>query len=65
MRAEVQDEVGIQSVAFYMNDEPLDTLIQPPYAVSWSLEAGEHHLRVVATDLAGNTGEDSVTFVVD
>jgi membrane peptidoglycan carboxypeptidase len=65
LRAEVQDEIGIQSVSFYVDDTLLDTLIQPPYAISWSLEEGEHHLRLSAVDHAGNTSEDDITFVVE
>jgi membrane carboxypeptidase/penicillin-binding protein PbpC len=65
LRAEAEDEIGIQSVVFYLNDEPLQTRIQPPFAFSWQLEPGEHRLRVVATDQAGNTSDDAITFVVE
>jgi hypothetical protein len=65
LRSDARDEIGLQTVTFYLNDELLETRIQPPYAVSWTPTTGQHHLRVVATDQAGNTQEDSVTFAVE
>jgi membrane peptidoglycan carboxypeptidase len=65
LRAEAQDETGLQNVSFYMDDTLLETLIQPPYAITWTPEEGEHHLRVVVIDRAGNASEDDVTFTVE
>jgi hypothetical protein len=64
-QANVQDNMAIQSVQFYLDDRLLETITQPPFAASWTARPGTHTLRVVATDQAGNSSEASVTFVVN
>ncbi|MBN2549115.1 MAG: transglycosylase domain-containing protein [Anaerolineales bacterium] len=64
LQAAISDNLALQSVDFYIDGRLLTSFSQPPYAISWTLKAGSHTLRVVATDQAGNTSEASVTFVV-
>jgi membrane peptidoglycan carboxypeptidase len=64
LQASVLDDIGLHSVAFYIDDRLLTTFVQPPFAVSWTIQPGAHTLRVEATDLAGNTSETSVSFSV-
>jgi membrane peptidoglycan carboxypeptidase len=61
----VEDNLGIQSVAFYLDNVLLVTLDQPPYAWPWPAQAGEHNLRIHAVDLAGNISDNSTTFFVN
>ncbi len=67
MEAEADDsEGGIKYVQFYIGDKLLTTKPRSPYRISYTLtdEEGSVLLRVVATDLAGNEGEDSLDIVV-
>ncbi|MEW5869281.1 MAG: transglycosylase domain-containing protein [Chloroflexota bacterium] len=65
LQVEASDDLGLQSVTLYLDDTLLTTFIQPPYALSWGLQPGEHHLRAVATDQAGNTQEAAIDFTVN
>jgi membrane carboxypeptidase/penicillin-binding protein len=62
--AEASDNLGIQSVDFYIDDKLIDQRSLPPFASPWKIEPGEHTLRVVASDQAGNTAEAQVVFRV-
>jgi len=61
---EVSDDLGIAQVEFYLDGRLLTTFTQPPYGVSWEGAPGEHSLRVVAVDQAGNKSEATVEFTV-
>jgi hypothetical protein len=62
--AEVEDNLGIDNVAFMVDGRLVARLIQPPFAISWNTTTGNHTLRIVATDEAGNSSESQVTFSV-
>jgi membrane carboxypeptidase/penicillin-binding protein len=62
--AEVQDNLESQRVEFYLNGDLLETRYQMPYAIPWQSKPGEHTLRVVAFDKAGNQAEASSKFTV-
>jgi hypothetical protein len=64
LSASASDDLTLASVAFFVDDHPVVTLLQAPYAVLWQAKPGNHVLLVVATDLAGNTHETSATFLV-
>jgi hypothetical protein len=64
LRTSASDDLTLASVAFFIDDRPIVTLLQAPYAVIWQAKPGNHVLRVLATDLAGNTREARVTFTV-
>ena len=64
-RAEASDNIGLESVVFSVGNRELIRQAQPPYAVPWRVTSGEHTLRVEAIDLAGNTSETSIQFVVE
>ena len=42
----------------------LESLSQPPYAISWQPKPGMHSLRVQASDRAGNSSEAAVKFTI-
>jgi Bacterial Ig domain len=62
--AEVEDNLGIDHVAFMVDGRLIARLIQPPFAISWTTVTGNHTLRLVATDEAGNTSETQSNFSV-
>jgi membrane carboxypeptidase/penicillin-binding protein PbpC len=64
LQAVASDNIGIQSVVFYMDNQELIQQMQPPYAVPWRMNRGEHTLRVEVIDLAGNRSETSTVFNV-
>jgi hypothetical protein len=64
-RVEASDNIGLAYVIFEVDARELLRQIQPPYAVPWRASAGEHTLRVEAVDMAGNTSEISITFMVE
>jgi hypothetical protein len=48
-----------------MDGKPVHTLLQPPYALDWIARIGEHTLRVIAVDAAGNTAETEARFTIE
>lgn len=67
---EASDNVGVVSVSFFVDDEeaPRATFTEPPFAATIEIEGlqgGNHNLRAVATDAAGNEGRDTAVFVID
>jgi membrane carboxypeptidase/penicillin-binding protein PbpC len=64
-RAEASDNIGLAAVVFSVGDREIIRQTQPPYAVPWRVTSGEHTLRVEAIDMAGNTSNTSIQFVVE
>jgi membrane carboxypeptidase/penicillin-binding protein len=64
LQADVSDNIGLDSVTFYIDEQEIIRQSQQPFAVPWQLDVGEHILRVEATDFAGNVSEDSINFFV-
>lgn len=68
LRASATDrESGVKHVQFFLNDRLLSNDPLPPYELSYTanLKPGMYTLKARATDLAGNTAEDSVTITVE
>ena len=64
LRASVNDDLGIRSVAFFIDGQLLATLNQAPFFCSWTATTGDHIFRATATDLAGNTSQAEIIFQV-
>jgi hypothetical protein len=64
VQSEVSDNLGIDRVVFNIDGRTFAALTQPPFAISWELQLGKHTLQVLATDLAGNTGQAETEFIV-
>jgi membrane peptidoglycan carboxypeptidase len=62
---QAEDNLALKKVELYVDDQSFVTLVQEPYSAPWRVQAGEHTLRVVATDLAGNQAEATVLFTVN
>jgi hypothetical protein len=65
LQAEANDNIGLESVTFYVDNRQLIQQSQPPFAVPWRVSPGEHIMRVEAVDFAGNNSEASVSFIVE
>ncbi len=68
MQAKAEDmESGMKYVQFFLGDVLLTTKPKEPYTMTYMLtEApGVYHLKVLATDIAGNTAEDVRTLTVE
>jgi hypothetical protein len=64
LQAAASDNLVVERLEFYLDDELYLTLWQPPYAAMWPASSGEHFLRVRAYDLAGNSSEQTIRFEV-
>lgn len=64
VRVQVADDYALARVTLYLNDRLLTTLDGPDYAFSWHPTPGEHSLRLLVTDSAGNQAEVTVRFTV-
>lgn len=63
-RAAASDNHSLKSVEFFVDNQRVDRLSQPPFSATWQVKAGDHTLRILATDLAGNTRQASLLFTV-
>lgn len=62
--AEVSDNLDGLAVEFWLNGMRLAQFTQPPYAISWSVQPGDHTLEVRAIDQAGNASTQYMDFTV-
>lgn len=62
--AEIRDNLEGLTVEFWLNGVRLAQFIQPPYAISWSIQAGNQTFEVRAIDQAGNTSTQNMEFSV-
>ncbi len=65
LQAAVSEDQALQRVEFFLDDELVTTLYEAPFIVLWPPEPGEHTLRVVAYDQAGNRTEAVAQFLVN
>jgi hypothetical protein len=65
LQADASDDLVLERLEFYLDGELILILWQPPYAAMWSAMPGEHTLLVLAFDRAGNSSEQSVTFIIE
>jgi membrane peptidoglycan carboxypeptidase len=64
LSASVQDNQGLESVEFYLDDILIGTISEFPYAILWDAQAGEHILNVEVYDQAGNSESEKISFSV-
>jgi membrane carboxypeptidase/penicillin-binding protein len=64
-QAEASDNTELNDVSFYLGERLLARQTNPPFAVPWRGGPGEYTIQVIATDLAGNESEATVTFIVE
>ncbi len=59
------DNLSLSVIEFYVDGERVGSVETAPFSFTWSKERGEHELRVVARDLAGNEEETKIEFGVE
>lgn len=59
-----EDNLRLDEVSVYLDGKLLVTLTNPPYAFFWQVVPGEHMLKAVAVDQAGNQAQHSIQFFV-
>jgi membrane peptidoglycan carboxypeptidase len=58
IEVEVRDEMGVESVAFFVNGEEVESVSLPPYSIRWEYGGvGAYTILVRAYDAAGNETE--------
>jgi len=62
--ADIEENLGVENVAFLVDGRLVARLFQAPFAVSWTTVTGDHTLRIEATDEAGNTSTSVMNFSV-
>ena len=65
LQVDASDDLALEGAEIYIDNHLITTLTQHPFAFPWEVTLGEHTLRVQVTDLAGNTAEDIIEFVVE
>ncbi len=65
LEVEAEDNLGVQSVEFYVDFQQVGVVTEAPYVWTWATSARHHHLKVIVRDRAGNLVEEIVRFKVD
>jgi len=65
MNVSASDNLIVQRVEFYVDDDLESTLLEPPYIILWRARLGAHTLAVKVVDLAGNHNAAEISFTVD
>ena len=65
IQVNADDNLGVESVAFYLDYQQIGVLTEAPYTWTWAVTEGEHFIQVVARDRAGNEVEEAIEFVVE
>jgi membrane peptidoglycan carboxypeptidase len=61
---EASDDLALDTVQVYVDQRPVATLTQAPFAIPWQGSPGLHSLQAVATDKAGNSSKTTITFTL-
>jgi penicillin-binding protein 1C len=59
---EASSNLPLKQMTFLLDGIVLAILEDKPYSIWWHLEPGEHTLRVIGTDLSGNTYQSSTIY---
>jgi len=65
LQGQISDNLDIDLVEFFIDDELVTTQSQAPFAIPWRSAPGDYAFRIVAADLAGNVSEVEVIFRVE
>jgi membrane carboxypeptidase/penicillin-binding protein len=61
----VSDNISISHVEFFINEILLISLTDQPFTASWTPDAGEFMIEVIAYDEAGNSSSAEISITVD
>jgi membrane carboxypeptidase/penicillin-binding protein PbpC len=59
------DNLSLSVVEFYVDGERIGSIGSAPFSYPWTVARGEHELRIVARDRAGNESEAEIEFRVE
>jgi len=59
------DNLSLSVVEFYVDGERIGSVGSAPFSYPWTVARGEHELRVLARDRAGNENEAEIGFKVE
>lgn len=62
---QARDNLDLQSVELYLNEQQLIKFQDPPYIYPWQPSPGDFVLKVKAVDWAGNIDEQELEFSID
>lgn len=65
LQAAASDNLALSRVEFYLDNQLVGTLYQPPFTLSWQIKAGSHKFSAKAYDLAGNAAQTNISFMVN
>ena len=65
LHVEAEDNLGVESVKFYLDYEEIGIATEAPYIWTWAASTGEHYLQIVVRDRAGNEIEEALHFEVE
>ena len=65
IQVQANDNLGLDVVEFYIDFQQVGAVSDSPYTLTWATSPGNHQLKVVARDRAGNSVEESVRFIVE
>jgi hypothetical protein len=63
-QTQISDNLSLAEVEFYIDGERIAALEEAPFELTWNTSPGEHTLRVIARDRAGNEAEKTVRYRV-
>jgi len=63
-QAQASDNLSLAVVEFYIDNVRIGTFEQAPFGLAWNTTRGEHVLRVMSRDRAGNESEAEIQFTV-
>ncbi len=64
-RRQAADNLSLSIVEFYVDGKRVGSVEAAPFSFTWSAVRGEHALRVLARDRAGNESEAEIQFGVE
>lgn len=67
IKVDAKDNEGISTIAIFIDNNLVQTLVQTPYEVNWdsnTVPDGAHTVKAVVTDKSGNKAEGEVTIIV-
>jgi membrane peptidoglycan carboxypeptidase len=64
LQAQAGDNLSLAVVEFYVDNVRIGASEQAPFGVTWNATRGEHSLRVIARDRAGNESEGVIQFTL-
>jgi membrane peptidoglycan carboxypeptidase len=59
---QANDDLALDTLQVYVDQRQVANLTQAPFAIPWQASPGQHTIRAVATDKAGNSSETTATF---